>query len=909
MHPPGTKLSDGYGTPRDLDRFCQILEDSDVQVFGITDYFSADVIYETIARHRELFPDSRKVFFPNVEFRLNEAVNSAQESVDIHLLFRPDTPQETVERLLQELPTETTNRQMRQLRCSELSGESQFSAATVSRTNIEKAICETFGKNERRTDRVLIIVPANNSGIRAQRGAMRKAVLADQSDKLSDAIFGSSANSQYFLTTDRFEDSTQPSTPKPVFSGSDAHRFEDLENWLGKEVADPSNHKEVTWIKADPSFEGLQQTLVEPEHRVRIQAIKPDYREPYQYISKVTFSGTNDFPPEIPLNQNLSSIIGTRSSGKSALLAYISHAIDPGYTIAQQVATGLVTESKAGPAAGKTWESVKHIKCKVEWGDPSVQTGKVIYIPQNSLYAISDRPSEITAKIQPVLYRHAPEFELAHRRAEAEIDAINSGLRTCVTDWFKTLNAINQGREDLRSLGDKNAVTTTRNSIDEKIGSLRESSKLTQEDLIAYQLVVEKLNEHDSAIKTISGELSLIDLHLPPMDSAPSVRRPVTIQIQSTPRSEDFPALLKARIESILEQAAPVLSQKVSDEVSTYQRELKAQKDTHESAVVELLKQNASLIKSNQANAELENLMQSKKKQDGVLASIARQEEYLVGLNMTWSRNTSEIVDFLAKRAACLANLQVSFDTASTSFGDGMTFGIEAQIASDAIEAVSQAFNLKNVSDYVDRDSQTVRVVEMQKDPHSFLLHMAAKLQKVKQGQNPESVAADILVLTPEIRFFAELDGDRIGGFEGSSMTPGKQALFALTLILHETTEPWPLLIDQPEDDLDSRSIYDNIVPYLTERKTERQILMVSHNANLVVGADSEQVIVANRHGDDRKNRNGRMFDYRCGSLECTSEPVSTEIVLEAHGIRQHACEVLDGGIAAFQKRRDKYKI
>lgn len=72
---------------------------------------------------------------------------------------------------------------------------------------------------------------------------------------------------------------------------------------------------------------------------------------------------------------------------------------------------------------------------------------------------------------------------------------------------------------------------------------------------------------------------------------------------------------------------------------------------------------------------------------------------------------------------------------------------------------------------------------------------------------------------------------------------------------LEAPQEPWPLLIDQPEDDLDSRSIYDAIVPYLTKRKKERQIIMASHNANLVIGADSELVIVANRHGEDRRNR------------------------------------------------------
>ncbi len=78
--------------------------------------------------------------------------------------------------------------------------------------------------------------------------------------------------------------------------------------------------------------------------------------------------------------------------------------------------------------------------------------------------------------------------------------------------------------------------------------------------------------------------------------------------------------------------------------------------------------------------------------------------------------------------------------------------------------------------------------------------------------------------------------------------------------MLGEDQDHWPLLIDQPEDDLDSTSIYDVLVEYLKQRKIERQIIMVSHDANLVVGADSEQVLVANRHGSDRPNRDGQTF-------------------------------------------------
>jgi predicted ATPase len=154
------------------------------------------------------------------------------------------------------------------------------------------------------------------------------------------------------------------------------------------------------------------------------------------------------------------------------------------------------------------------------------------------------------------------------------------------------------------------------------------------------------------------------------------------------------------------------------------------------------------------------------------------------------------------------------------------------------------------------------------------------------------------------------MEGDRIGGFSEPTMTPGKRALFALRLILAESEDTWPLLIDQPEDDLDSRSIYDEIVPFLKEKKKERQIIMVSHNANLVIGSDSEQIIVANRNGDDRRNEDGLQFNYLTGSIESTKQKDEKCLdTLKSQGIREHACQILEGGERAFEHRSSKYNL
>lgn len=70
------------------------------------------------------------------------------------------------------------------------------------------------------------------------------------------------------------------------------------------------------------------------------------------------------------------------------------------------------------------------------------------------------------------------------------------------------------------------------------------------------------------------------------------------------------------------------------------------------------------------------------------------------------------------------------------------------------------------------------------------------------------------------------------------------------------------------------------------------------------------QIIVANKHGEDSKNINDRMFDYSSGSIENTkSKDPSIITILESQGIREHICDILEGSVAAFNNRKDRYNI
>jgi hypothetical protein len=143
---------------------------------------------------------------------------------------------------------------------------------------------------------------------------------------------------------------------------------------------------------------------------------------------------------------------------------------------------------------------------------------------------------------------------------------------------------------------------------------------------------------------------------------------------------------------------------------------------------------------------------------------------------------------------------------------------------------------------------------------------------------------------------------------EFQDMSQGKKSFVILKLLLEFSDDKKPVLIDQPEDSLDNRAIYYELRQYLLETKKNRQIIVVTHNPNVVVGADAENVIVAHQQNKIEKNSNGKEFQYINGSLENTKiKDMNCEFILESQGIREHIFDVLEGGREAFKKREQRY--
>ena len=123
------------------------------------------------------------------------------------------------------------------------------------------------------------------------------------------------------------------------------------------------------------------------------------------------------------------------------------------------------------------------------------------------------------------------------------------------------------------------------------------------------------------------------------------------------------------------------------------------------------------------------------------------------------------------------------------------------------------------------------------------------------------------------------------------ALSTGQKATAVLLLLLQESEAP--LIVDQPEDDLDNRFITDGVVPTMKDEKRKRQFIFSTHNANIPVLGDAE-LIIGLSTGVQSDAVQGRISERHMGSIDI--QPV-----------REMVEEILEGGKAAFEMRRQKY--
>lgn len=130
-----------------------------------------------------------------------------------------------------------------------------------------------------------------------------------------------------------------------------------------------------------------------------------------------------------------------------------------------------------------------------------------------------------------------------------------------------------------------------------------------------------------------------------------------------------------------------------------------------------------------------------------------------------------------------------------------------------------------------------------------------------------------------------------LDGKELSRLSPGERGTLLLVFYLLVDKNNNPIIVDQPEENLDNQTVYKLLIPVIKEVKKRRQIIMVTHSPNIAVVCDAEQVIHA---FIDRANKNHVI--YTVGAIESPQ-------------INKYLVDVLEGTRPAFDNRGSKYYV
>lgn len=132
-------------------------------------------------------------------------------------------------------------------------------------------------------------------------------------------------------------------------------------------------------------------------------------------------------------------------------------------------------------------------------------------------------------------------------------------------------------------------------------------------------------------------------------------------------------------------------------------------------------------------------------------------------------------------------------------------------------------------------------------------------------------------------------------GVDIRKLSPGTRGIVLLLLYLAlDDSDDRPLIIDQPEENLDPKSVFDELVALFIAAKAKRQVIMVTHNANLVINTDADQIIVASAGPHPAGGL--PPITYLSGGLENAE-------------IRKSVCDILEGGEAAFRERARRLRV
>lgn len=671
----------------------------------------------------------------------------------------------------------------------------------------------------------------------------------------------------------------------PSIIASDAHKFCDIGS-------------RFTWIKALPTFDGLKQIIYEPESRVRIQDSIPDEKPDYHVIDKISFCHKDFGEQVILLNPNLNTIIGGRSSGKSILLGSIAKKC--GYN--KKIKDSDIRNSENGFTYDEYIQSICE-SVNIKWRDEKESCSMTPH-EDGSLRKISFyRQSEINGyacnqdEINKIVERIVIQDKIKSQKQKLYSTFVTDNQKNITNKIQEYIELRNQEKifsEKIKELGSEKGIQDSVNKLNDEVRQLRivQKGALSDQELYAY-------NEHTNMINTLTANKDrlLSDLQL-----LETLKNTISFQPLGAGYSSlsiETRTLVKNYFECFQKESSEKWNSFIQKTITDSQKTIS--KDEEEIKIIE----NSSLYKKGTEYLSKNEVFDAKSKSlNEERLKLGEMKDLIQKRNETQKSKCHALADILQLHMQYYEKADELAKILTTSREDVSITASVHYIQESLGDKFSSTFNKrsgegKNYSDEkFENSDQYARILSEieQKLDNEIILPTNSNLQ---------SAFTNIFAESPfGVTYNIKYQNDDL-----NSMSEGKKAFIVLRLLLDFDESQWPILIDQPEDDLDNRAIYNDLVKYIRDKKTKRQIILVTHNPNVVVGADAELVIVANRNGAGTKNPDDINFCYYAGALEDSFINKEEEAILYRQGIREHVCDILEGGTEAFKKREQKYEV
>jgi len=811
-----------------------------------------------------------------------------------------------------------------------------------------KAIFSDFGWAR---DNILVAVAAGADGTSGlQDGA--DATLRREVEKFASAIFSGNPKDRDFWLGRKLpqeEFLRKYACEKPCLHGSDAHTLE--------RVGEPQG-KRFSWIKGAPTFDSLRQACISPERAFVGETPPSGASQSQIISHFEMTGATWATPSSLPLNPGLITIIGARGSGKTALAELIVASCDAVplpldehkqsfLYRARDLLTGVIVESR--------WASGEFDKRSIDdaTDGENFQIRRAQYLSQQfvdrlcSSDGISD---ELIREVERVVFdshsvatrdgatdfdelldlraarhreaRSRDEFALVNlsERIGEEIEKTKSigGLQKQIAEKDQNLTRFSNERSLLVKKGD--ATTAARfaevSAAAEKIrGYIRYYSIQEQQILMLQDEVADfRSNQSPEALRRLQSKFGTSGLTGADWD----------------PFGTDFVGkvgdLLAERLQKARQHGASWRG--VPPEPGTPPVPLAPTADLENQTLAVLdaeiarLNQIINIDKATQdkftqltvkINAETDALANVKSRLEDANGATDRREKLIGDRTITYKSVFDSIIAEETVLNDLYAPIKERLDATPGTLNK-LAFSVRRTADIDQWARAGEAFvdlrrngpfkgkgTLYELADehlrkvWENGTAQEVSEVMQQfRAAHDKILLASSRVAESDPVAHRSwlKAFAKWLYSTDHItvRYSVDYDGTDI-----RNLSPGTRGIVLLLLYLAlDRSDDRPLIIDQPEENLDPKSIYDELVPLFAEARRRRQVIMVTHNANLVINTDADQVIIA----EAGTHSPGQLpnISYTAGGLE------------EAH-IRERVCAILEGGEGAFKARARRLRV